>query len=129
AYKTTSPDIINRPLLDALAGTGKPIVLSTGASTLDEVQRALGWLSAAADRTAVLQCVSSYPTPEGQEEFGGMKALRTIFSGPVGYSDHTPASETSRLAVLCGAELLEKHLTYDRGAAGPDHAASLDEQG
>jgi N,N'-diacetyllegionaminate synthase len=129
AYKAASPDIINRPLLDALAGTGKPIVLSTGASTLDEVRRALGWLAGMKDRLAVLQCVSSYPTLEGQEELGGMKALRTVFSGPVGYSDHTPASSTSALAVLCGAELLEKHLTYDRGAGGPDHAASLDEQG
>jgi sialic acid synthase SpsE len=125
AYKTASPDIINKPLLDELAQTGKPIIVSTGASTLQEVGRALGWLRSARGRLSVLQCVSSYPTSVENAELGGISALQDIFDGPVGYSDHTQAIETGAMAVVGGACILEKHVTYDRHAAGPDHAASL----
>jgi N-acetylneuraminate synthase/N,N'-diacetyllegionaminate synthase len=126
AYKTASPDLIHRPLLDALAGTGKPLILSTGAATIQEVERTLGWLGGAADRLAVLQCVSSYPTPTECAELCGMAAIAEHFDGPVGYSDHTPEVRTAADAVVRGACILEKHLTYDVRAAGPDHAASLD---
>ncbi len=126
AYKTASPDIVHRPLLDALGATGRPLIVSTGASTLDEVARALGWLRDVRRRLALLQCVSAYPTPEERAELGGIPALREIFDGPVGYSDHTRAPDLARAAVLAGACLLEKHLTLDRAAPGPDHAASLE---
>lgn len=129
AYKTASPDIVHRPLLDALAATGRPLIVSTGASTLPEVGRALGWLRAARDRLAVLQCVSAYPTPRSDAALGGVQAIAEIFPGPVGYSDHTPQDDTSGAAVAFGAVVLEKHLTYDRAAPGPDHAASLDREG
>lgn len=125
AYKSASPDIVNRPLLEAMAATGKPLIVSTGASTLQEVGRALGWLRHIKDRLAVLQCVSSYPTPMDQAELAGIAALADIYDGPVGYSDHTEALTTGSLAVIAGAEILEKHLTYDRTAVGPDHTASL----
>jgi N,N'-diacetyllegionaminate synthase len=127
AYKTASPDIINKPLLDALAATGKPMIVSTGTATLEEVSRALGWLHAADadDRLAVLQCVSSYPTPMELAALDGIGAIGSIFDGPVGYSDHTREDSTGALAVGAGACVLEKHLTYDRDASGPDHAASL----
>jgi sialic acid synthase SpsE len=125
AFKTASPDIVHKPLLDALAKTGKPLILSTGASTLQEVGRALTWLRAARDRVAVLQCVSCYPTPFEDAELPGINALQDIFDGPVGYSDHTQSIKTGALAVIAGASLLEKHMTYDTGARGPDHAASL----
>lgn len=123
AYKTASPDIVHKPLLDCLAATGKPLIVSTGASTLDEVTRALHWLSGAQDRMAVLQCVSCYPTE--RMELGGIGALKQVFLGPVGYSDHTKGHRTSGWAVAAGACILEKHLTYDQNAAGPDHKASL----
>ncbi|MBX3358490.1 MAG: N-acetylneuraminate synthase family protein [Phycisphaeraceae bacterium] len=126
AYKTASPDITNRPLLEALAATGKPLILSTGAATLDEVSRAIGWLAGARDRLAVLQCVSAYPTPMEHASLGGIAAIRGVFGEPVGYSDHTPSIETGWMAVACGASILEKHFTYSRSAAGPDHAASLE---
>lgn len=126
AFKTASPDIIHRPLLRALEATGKPLILSTGASTLDEVARAIAWLPHARDRLAVLQCVSSYPTPLMNAQLGGIAALAKLFSGPVGYSDHTPDVETGRLAVQHGACVLEKHFTHSRDAIGPDHAASLE---
>lgn len=125
AYKTASPDIINKPLLDELAKTGKPVIVSTGASTLQEVGRALSWLRNARGRLSVLQCVSSYPTSVENAELGGIAALQDIFDGPVGYSDHTQAIETGAMAVVGGACILEKHVTYDRHAPGPDHAASL----
>ena len=126
AYKTASPDIINRPLLDEIAATGGPMIVSTGASTLAEVERAVGWLKRACDRVALLQCVSCYPTPIEQAALGGIAAIGEVFAGPVGYSDHTAGVETGAMAVAAGACVLEKHLTYDRSAAGPDHAASLD---
>ncbi len=125
AYKTASPDIIHRPLLEALMATGRPMIVSTGASTLEEVERAVEWLRPAHGRLAVLQCVSSYPTPWSQAAFGGVMALARIFDGPVGYSDHTDSAAGGAWAVLAGATVLEKHLTYDRRASGPDHAASL----
>lgn len=125
AYKTASPDIIHRPLLDALMATGRPLIISTGASTLDEVQRAALWLAAARARTAYLQSVSCYPTPVEHAELAGIGAL-TGLGAAVGYSDHTPDVQTGALAVEAGAQILEKHFTLDRRAHGPDHAASLE---
>lgn len=132
-YKTASPDIIHRPLLDALRATGRPLIVSTGAATLDEVRRAVDWLAPAApdgsrdaSMLALLQCVSSYPTQDDAAALGGIHALRVVFPGAVGYSDHTMSTETGALAVAAGAVILEKHLTYDRTAKGPDHGASLD---
>jgi sialic acid synthase SpsE len=126
AYKVASPDLIHRPLLRRLAQTGRPMILSTGAATLDEVSRTLGWLSDLRGNLALLQCVSSYPAELRDAELGGIGAIGAVFAGPVGYSDHTPGVETGMLAVRAGATILEKHLTFDRAAAGPDHAASLD---
>ncbi len=125
AYKTASPDIVHKPLLDALAATGKAMIVSTGASTMDEIERAAGWLDRARDRLALMQCVSSYPTPAESAELGGIPAIFGATRLPTGYSDHTPGIDTGARAVECGACLLEKHLTYSRTANGPDHAASL----
>lgn len=122
AYKTASPDIVNRPLLEALAKTGKPMIVSTGASTLDEVVRAVEWLDGVRYRLAVLQCVSSYPAPD--PAFGGIRAIAEATGLPVGYSDHTKNLQGSDAAAF-GACILEKHITYDKKAAGPDHRASL----
>lgn len=131
AYKTASPDIVHRPLLKQLTKTGKPLIISTGAARADEVATAATWLREweAGDRTATLQCVSSYPTPIEQAELGGIPALALLTRGPIGYSDHTPGEETGALAVRMGAVMLEKHLTYSRGAKGPDHSASLEPDG
>ena len=123
AYKTASPDIVNRPLLEKLADTGKPMIVSTGASTLDELVRAVGWLDDVRDRLAVLQCVSCYPAPG--PAFGGIRAIAEATGLPTGYSDHTSGSDTGEIACAWGARVLEKHITYDRLAHGPDHQASL----
>lgn len=124
AFKTASPDLINLPLLAALGATSRPLLISTGAANAAEVERAAEWL----DRhtTAFLQCVSAYPTPEEDAALGGISHIAQLTGRPTGYSDHTTLIETGGLAVAAGACLLEKHLTYDRRASGPDHAASLD---
>jgi N,N'-diacetyllegionaminate synthase len=128
AYKTASPDIINRPLLDRLAATGKPLIVSTGAATLDEVARTVGWLKDAPGGLALLQCVSAYPTPAESAAIAGMLPLMRLegFDGPVGYSDHTVEVDTGSAAARLGAAILEKHFTCSRAAPGPDHAASLE---
>ncbi len=126
AFKTASPDVVHKPLLDALAATGRPLIVSTGAADRDEVRRALNWLAPAHDRLALLQCVSCYPCKPEDAALEAMSDLRTLFPGPVGYSDHTPGPETASKAVLLGASVLEKHITLDRTLAGPDHAASLE---
>jgi sialic acid synthase SpsE len=128
AYKFASPDIIHRPLIERVASLGKPLLLSTGAASLDEAESAFGWVRdlGAAERCAFFQCVSSYPARDEDASLGAIGALRDALPCPVGYSDHTPGVDTGALAVCAGATILEKHLTYDRGAKGPDHAASLD---
>ena len=128
AYKTASPDIVHRPLLGAVAGTGRAVIVSTGASEVAEVRRAAEWLGSARERLAMLQCVSSYPAAPADAAIGAMEALREIpgLRGRVGYSDHTRGVDTGELAADAGACILEKHLTHDRGAMGPDHAASLE---
>lgn len=126
AYKTASPDLVHKPLLDALVATGQPLIVSTGAATREEVARALAWLAPAHERLAVLQCVSSYPTPAEHAAVAAVADLATLFAGPVGYSDHTTHTDTGALAVTLGARVLEKHLTLDRTLPGPDHAASAE---
>lgn len=128
AYKTASPDLVNKPLLAALRGTGRPMILSTGAATLDEVRETVAWMQSgeSVPSFAVLQCVSSYPCPEADAALGGMHALRALGDFPIGYSDHTQGMDTGALAVAAGASILEKHLTWSNGASGPDHAASLE---
>ena len=129
AYKSASPDVVNRPLLETMSATGRPLIVSTGACEAGEVERAIGWLAGARDRLALLQCVSCYPTSNEDAAIGAMGVLRRLFDGPVGYSDHTTGEDTGALAASLGACILEKHLTYDRAARGPDHAASLDPAG
>ncbi len=125
AYKSASPDVINRPLLEALAATGNPLIVSTGASTLDEVVRAVGWLDGIRDRLAVLQCVSCYPAWE--DGIGGVRAIQEVIDDgiPTGYSDHTPGLQVPYMMADIGSAIVEKHVTHDRNAAGPDHEASL----
>ncbi len=131
AYKTASPDIIHRPLLEALCAAGKPLIVSTGAAELQEVLRASLWLEDARreGRLAFLQCVSSYPAADEDAALGGMAALSGALDLPIGYSDHTAGIDTGELAVSLGAVILEKHVTHSRAAAGPDHAASLEPAG
>jgi N-acetylneuraminate synthase/N,N'-diacetyllegionaminate synthase len=126
ALKTASPDLVHKPLLNALAATGLPLIVSTGAADEAEVARAVRWLEPAHARLALLQCVSCYPTKADDASLEAMGALARLFPGPIGYSDHTSGVDTGHTAALMGATLLEKHLTLERTAPGPDHAASLE---
>lgn len=127
AFKLGSGELTNLPYLARLAALGRPLIISTGMSTLDEVEDAAACVRAAGDPpVAWLHCVSSYPAPEAQSNLRAMHSLRTALGGPVGMSDHSPGSAVSIAAVALGAQLLEKHLTLDRRLPGPDHAASVE---
>lgn len=129
AYKTASPDIVNYPLIEALVGTDKPIIISTGACERQEIADLYFWLIENEERFAFLQCVSSYPTPPENAALASMHDVPEEFylcGGVLGYSDHTAELDTGAAAASVGASILEKHFTYDQFASGPDHKASLE---
>jgi len=125
AIKIASPDVVNRPLLMRAAKTKRPLLVSTGAATIDEVATCVEWLHDANAAFSLLHCVSSYPVPIENANLCWISELAQ-FGVPVGYSDHTTEMLAGALAVASGASIVEKHLTYDRGAQGPDHSASAD---
>jgi N-acetylneuraminate synthase/N,N'-diacetyllegionaminate synthase len=124
--KIASPDIVNRVLLQRVAETGRPMFISAGAATMDEVSDAVGWLREWNASFALLHCVSSYPTPTDQANLTWIAEMASWFDVPVGYSDHTTEVHCGAVAAAFGACIIEKHLTYDRSAPGPDHATSAD---
>ncbi len=151
--KVPSGEITNGPLVLAAARTGRPVILSTGMSTLGEVEQALGALAfgytaersaspgfeAFADayasdegqealrtRVTVLHCTTAYPTPLAEVNLRAMDTIHGAFGVAVGYSDHTVGIVIPIAAVARGATLIEKHFTTDRSLPGPDHRASLE---
>jgi N-acetylneuraminate synthase len=150
--KVASGEITNGPFLLAAARLDRPIVLSTGMSTLADVEAALGVLafgltddkarpggesfrsalaspqgkSAVRERVTLLHCVTAYPAPLADANLRAMNTLGKVFGTPIGYSDHTPGIVASLAAVALGATVIEKHLTLDRTMEGPDHHASLE---
>jgi N-acetylneuraminate synthase len=150
--KVPSGEITNGPFLLAVAHTGRKVILSTGMSSLGEVEAALGVLafgfggsdrepgrdafaSAFAsddgqrllrERVTLLHCTTEYPAPFDETNLRAMDALAAAFHLPVGFSDHTPGIHMPVAAVARGACLVEKHFTLDRSLPGPDHAASLE---
>lgn len=127
AIKIASPDIINRPLLEAAAASRLPILLSTGASEQAEIDAACDLLARElAVPLVLLHCVSAYPTPIEQANLRRITALLHRYRCPVGYSDHTQGVQAAGLAVAAGACVLEKHFTLDRTQPGPDHGFSLE---
>lgn len=126
AVKIASPDIVNRVLLQRAAETHRPMLVSAGAATMNEVSDAVEWLREWNARFALLHCISSYPTPTDQANLCWIGEMGSWFDVPIGYSDHTTEVHSGAIAVAFGACIIEKHLTYDRTAPGPDHAASAD---
>lgn len=125
-YKIASGEVTNPPLLEAVAATGKPVLVSTGMSGLEEIDRAVALFAEAGSELAVLQCTSTYPCPPELVNLRAMVALGERFGHPVGLSDHTPDIYTSIAAVGLGAVCIEKHFTLSRRLYGPDHHASLE---
>jgi N-acetylneuraminate synthase len=131
AFKIASGDITNVPLLERVARTGKPVLLSTGASTLEEIREALAILDReGAPEVAVLQCTLAYPTPTEFAAVGALRELAAVFpERALGYSDHTipPASfPVIAAAYALGARVMETHFTLDRSLPGNDHYHALD---
>ena len=126
--KTPSGEITNKPYLIHVARQGKPVVMSTGLSSFDEVSRALQILITNGldeESITILHCNSQYPTPIDEVNLRAMTSMKSAFGVPIGLSDHTEGITTPIAAVALGACVIEKHLTLDKSLAGPDHAASL----
>jgi N,N'-diacetyllegionaminate synthase len=127
AFKVPSGEITNFPYLKKIAQQKKPVILSTGMSTLDEVKEAVACLrDEGCSDLVILHCTTSYPAPPGSVNLRVMDTLIDVFHLPVGYSDHTEGIAVSIAAVARGACIIEKHITLDRTLPGPDHAASLE---
>ena len=126
-FKVPSGEVTNHPFLAHLAAKGKPLLLSTGMSTLVEVANAIEVIRENGDPPlAILHCVTNYPAAAADCNLRAIAAMRTAFGAPVGWSDHTEGAAVSLAAVAAGARLLEKHFTTDRTLPGPDHRASLE---
>ena len=127
AFKIGSADVTALPFLVHVATKHKPVILSTGMSTLDEVAAAVNAIETTGNREiALLHCVSSYPTKAADVNLRAMDTLRETFQYPVGFSDHTLGIEIAIAAVARGASIIEKHITVDKNLPGPDHGASLE---
>jgi sialic acid synthase SpsE/sugar phosphate isomerase/epimerase len=125
AYKVASADLTNHELLEALARTGKPLVVSTGMSDEDEIMQAVNLLKKKGAPFILLHCNSTYPTPFHDINLNYIQRLKEISQVPVGYSGHERGYHVTLAAVALGAVVIEKHITLDRGMEGSDHKASL----
>lgn len=128
-FKIPSGEINNLPYLRHIGGFGKPIILSTGMSTLGEIEVALDVLEVAGTPRSlitVLHCNTEYPSPMQDINLSAMLGIRQAFGVEVGYSDHTSGIEVPIAAVALGAIVIEKHMTLDRNLPGPDHKASME---
>ena len=125
AYKVASADLTNLPLIDQLCQTGKPLILSTGMSTRQEVQTTVDFLNQRGAQFILLHCNSTYPAPFHDIQLKWMEELRKIHP-LVGYSGHERGIAVTLAAVALGACVVERHFTLDRTMEGPDHAASLE---
>jgi N,N'-diacetyllegionaminate synthase len=127
AYKFGSGDITNIPALVHAAKKGKPLILGTGASTLQEIRDAIQAIKHHHNQQVIaLHCTTNYPCPIEEVNLRAMRTMRQNLDCLVGYSDHTLGTIVSIAAVALGACVIEKHFTLDRGLPGPDHKASLE---
>jgi N,N'-diacetyllegionaminate synthase len=128
AFKIASTDTTNIPFLRHVASKGRPVILSTGMSTLGEVEQAVGTLHSRGldGKIVILHCTSEYPAPVSEANLRAILTLQQAFHCPVGFSDHTASVGASPWSVVIGACMVEKHFTLDRNMAGPDHRASLE---
>ncbi len=126
-YKIASLDITNYPLLKIIADTKKPIILSTGFSTIEEISRAVKWIEERGNKNiSILHCISLYPPNPDEINLSFIKTLKNVFPYKIGFSDHTLGFNITIAAVAMGAEIIEKHFTLDNRLEGPDQKLSLE---
>jgi N,N'-diacetyllegionaminate synthase len=126
AFKISSGDLTNLPLLGHLANKHLPLIVSTGMASLEEVDTAVEVIASHDNSlVALLHCVSNYPALPEDCNLRAIETLRHRFGVPVGWSDHTQGLDIATAAVALGADILEKHLTLSSNLPGPDHSASL----
>lgn len=126
-WKIPSGEVTNLPYLEALAKTGRPVVMSTGMCEMREIEAAIRVLREhGTSDIRLLHCNTEYPTPFADVNLRAMETMRNAFGVEVGYSDHTKGIEVPIAAVALGATIIEKHFTLDRNMEGPDHKASLE---
>ncbi len=126
AFKTGSGELTNVPLQRHIARKGKPMIVSTGMSTPEEIETTVRALQAEGARFALMHCTSTYPTPYVHVQLGCIGWLQTLYHVPVGFSDHTLGSFMAFAAVASGANLFEKHFTVSRSLPGPDQQGSME---
>lgn len=128
-WKIPSGEITNYPYLKKIASYHEPVILSTGMSTMEEIEAAIAVLTkfgVQKEQVTVLHCNTEYPTPMSDVNLAAMQDIRQRLGVTVGYSDHTQGIEVPIAAVALGAEIIEKHFTLNRTLSGPDHKASLE---
>lgn len=127
-WKIGSGDILDFVTLDYMRESGKPIILSSGMSTLEEVDKAVNFLRKKNKRVALLHCVSKYPCPPEDLKIKTMEFFKNRYDMPVGFSDHSIEIDTVLVATALGAKIIEKHFSLDRALYGADHKVSLTPQ-
>ena len=129
AYKIASFEAIDLPLIRYAAGTGKPLVISTGMADFFEIEEAINAANeGGCSNLAVLHCVSGYPSPPEDYNLKTIPDMKEKFSIPVGLSDHTIDNATAIASISLGASIIEKHVTLDRNAGGPDDSFSIERE-
>jgi len=127
AFKISSGDLTDLPLINYVAKKNKPVLLSTGMATLNEIKNAVNEILKTKNRKiGLFHSVSAYPTPYSQTNLLAMQTMMKEFSYPIGYSDNGPDMLVPEVAVSMGAKLIEKHFTLDKKMKGPDHLLSAD---
>ncbi|MFW0778148.1 MAG: N-acetylneuraminate synthase family protein [Rickettsiales bacterium] len=127
SVKVPSPEITNKPLLEHMARSFDGLLISTGASDMEECKRAVEWVQKGGGKElALMHCLSEYPAPIEQTNLKAIATMREAFNLPVGYSDHTAGHIAAVVSAGLGAAMIEKHYTLDKNLPGPDHKASVD---
>lgn len=126
-HKVASMELSDLTLIEKVARTGKPVILSTGGAILEEIEQAVSVCrSAGNDKIVLLQCTTSYPAPARDLNLRAMATLAAAFGTPVGYSDHSLGIHIASAAVALGASVIEKHYTLSRKSKGPDHPFAIE---